>query len=266
MTGAHRRTRRQVAGVLAGVACGALALGGCGGQPDSSGGDGRQVVVLAASSLTEAFGELEKVYEDQHPGVDVKLSFDSSSVLAEQVTQGNPADVLATADERTMGTVTGKDLTDGAPKTFATNTLVLVTPPDNPARLRGIEGLDTTDATYAACVPEAPCGAATRRLLDLDGVAADPTTEEQNVKGVLTKVTLGAVDAGLVYRSDARAAGDKVHTIEVDNASKVVNSYPIAVLGSSDDVSAARDWVDLVRSDRGQKVLRSYGFGPASAG
>lgn len=244
---------------------GALALlvsaTACGDDDDASSQD--KLTVLAASSLTEAFGELERTYEQDHD-VDVEISYDSSSILASQVVEGAPADVLATADEPTMQTVVDEDLTDGDPTVFATNTLTIVTPPDNPAGIQGIEDLAEPGVKFAVCVPEAPCGDASQRLLDLNKVDADPATEEENVKSVLTKVTLGEVDAGLVYVSDAQAAGDDVTTVDAASSSEVVNSDPITVLTDAGDAEAAQDWVDLVLSDEGQRVLKSYGFEPAA--
>ncbi len=228
------------------------------------GGDISRLTVLAASSLTDAFAELETTYEAEHSEVDVALSFDSSSILAEQVIAGAPADVLATADETTMQTVVDEDLLTSEPIVFAQNTLVLVTPVDNPASIDDVSDLEGSGVTYAACVPEAPCGDATQRLLELIGVKATPITEEDNVRSVLTKVTGGDVDAGFVYVSDAQAAGDSVQTVEVDRASEVINSDPIAVVARTELPEEAQDWVDLVLSAEGQRVLASYGFGTAA--
>ena len=163
-----------------------------------------------------------------------------------------------------MQTVAEAGMLDGTPRPFATNTLVIVTPPDNPGSVRGID--DLGEASFAVCVPEAPCGDAAATLLELDGNDATPTTEEQNVRGVLTKVTLGEVDAGLVYRSDARAAGDAVATVEAANASEVVNVDPIAVLDASELEADAEAFVDLVVSDRGQQILADHGFGDPGTG
>ncbi|WP_262852085.1 molybdate ABC transporter substrate-binding protein [Mumia quercus] len=253
------RVRAAVAGSLAAVSL----LAACGGAQgdDGSAGD-RTLTVLAAASLTEAFDELEEAFEREHDGVDVRLAYDSSAVLAEQVLQGVPADVLATADEATMRKVVEAKAADGDPAPFATNTLTIVTPPGNPGGVRGVQDLGR--ATFAVCVPAAPCGDAARRLLSLDGNRSKPTTEEQNVKGVLTKVTLGEVDAGLVYRSDAKAAGDAVETVEAANASEVVNVDPIVVLAESEAPALAREWVALVTGEQGQKVLARHGFGPAA--
>ncbi len=240
--------------LLAGLTVAAL-LSGC------SAGDGRaRLSVLAASSLTDAFTALKATYEQQHPSVEVVLSFDSSAILAQQVIEGAPADVLATADEPTMATVADKQLLAGDPVDFARNTLVLVTPPGNPAGITDVRDLQRPGASFAECVPQAPCGDAARRLLLLDGVTAKAVTEEDNVRAVLTKVTLGEVDAGLVYASDALAAGSDVHTVSIRNSARVVNVDPIGVLASSQHPGAAQAWVDLVLSSAGQHVLASYGF------
>ena len=238
------------------------ALVACSGDGDDSESEREALVVLAASSLTEAFADLEQAYEDEHPDIDVQVSYDSSSVLAQQVLEGAPADVLATADEATMASVTDEGLAEPVP--FATNTLTLVTPPDDPGDISELADLGSADVSFAICVPEAPCGQAAQALLELDGVDATPTTQQENVRAVLTQVTTGQVDAGLVYVTDALAAGDEVRTISVQNASEVVNSYPISVIAESEQADPAQDWVDLVVSRQGQQVLKSYGFGPAA--
>lgn len=251
-------TRRAVAGAVALV----VLAPACGG--DAGGGASTTTLtVLAASSLTDVFPDLERTYEAEHPGVDVQLSFDSSSTLAEQVVQGAPADVLATADEVTMQTVVDAGLTAGEPVAFARNRLVLVTPPDNPAGVDDVGDLDDGTVAYAVCVPDAPCGAASRTLLYLAGVSADPVTEEDNVRDTLGKVTAGEVDAGLVYASDAEAAGDDVHVVVVPEARRVQNADVVTVLSDAESRSDATAWVDLVTSPAGQQVLRESGFLPA---
>lgn len=238
------------------VAAHLLALSACGGADDDRAG----LQVFAASSLTTVFDTLERTYEEAEPGVDVVLTYDSSATLAAQVVEGAPADVLATADEATMATVVDAGLVDGEPEVFATNTLVIVTPADNPA---GIEGLDNLDgADFAVCVDTAPCGVATDRLFELNDFTGTPITEEDNVRGVLEKVTSGSVDAGLVYVSDARAAGEDVSVVDIENASEVVTVDPIAVINTTANADAAQAWVGLVSSEDGQQVLADLGFGP----
>ncbi len=235
-----------------------LALTACGS--DDTGGETSSLRILAAASLTESFAALEEVYEKEHPEVDVTLSFDSSAILVEQLSQGLEADVLATADEKSMDEAVAAGVITGTPVAFATNTLVIATPAGNPANITGLD--DLADATFAVCVPAAPCGDATQRLFELNQMSPKPATEEENVKGVLTKVTIGEVDAGLVYASDAQAAGDKVEVVQAENASEIVNVDPIAAVKGSENGEAAQDWIDLVTGEHGQEVLDSYGFGP----
>ncbi len=218
--------------------------------------------VMAAASLTESFTALETTYEKAHPDVDVTLSFDSSAILVEQLSQGLEADVLATADLRSMDEAASAGVIDGEPEAFATNTLVIATPAGNPAGIKGIDDLADTD--FAVCVQAAPCGDATQRLFALDQFSGKPVTEEESVKGVLTKVTTGEVDAGLVYASDARTAGDEVDVVRAENASEVVNVDPIAAVKGSANADAAKDWIALVTGPEGQKILESHGFGPAA--
>ena len=227
---------------------------------DESADEASTLRVMAAASLTESFTALETTYEKSHPGVDVILSFDSSAILVEQLSQGLAADVLATADLTSMDKAVSAGVISGEPEAFATNTLVIATPAGNPAGIKGIDDLSGID--FAVCVPAAPCGDATQRLFALDQFSGKPATEEENVKGVLTKVTAGEVDAGLVYASDAKAAGDKVDVVRAENASEVVNVDPIAAVKDSKNADAAKDWIDLVTGPEGQEVLASHGFGP----
>ena len=232
-----------------------LALSACGGDDDRI-----ELQVYAASSLTTAFDTLQDTYEEANPDVDVVLTYDSSATLAAQVLQDAPADVLATADESTMAAVVEAGLVGGQPDIFATNTLVIATPADNPARIQSLDDLDGAD--FAVCVDTAPCGDATDRLFGLNEFTGTPISEEDNVRGVLEKVTSGTVDAGLVYASDAQAAGEEVIVVEVDNAAEVVNADPIAVITTSENAEQAQEWVDLVLSEEGQQVLAELGFGP----
>lgn len=252
----------SVGRVFAVAVAAALPLATASCDSDNSGSDKSTLTVLAASSLTEAFTTLEAQYESEHPDINVVFSFDSSATLAEQVIQGAPADVLATADEDTMKTVTDAGYGADTPQIFATNTMVIVTPPDNPAGVTDVSDLASPDVKLALCDETAPCGATAKELLALDHVNATPVSFEPDVKSVLTKVTLGEVDAGIVYASDAKTAGQDVSTVQITNADRVVNRYPIAVLKDAPQPTAAQDWVDLVRSSAGEKVFVTDGFGP----
>ncbi|MGH3444049.1 MAG: molybdate ABC transporter substrate-binding protein, partial [Nocardioidaceae bacterium] len=244
--------------VLAMLAGGCSSRGGTGGAKGAAGG---MLTVLAAASLTESFTSLARTFEHQHPGVHVRLSFDSSATLAEQVTQGAPADVLATADTRTMHTVVAAHLNAAKPRLFATNTLVLVIPKANPGHVQRFADIEKPGVSYVMCVPSAPCGALTRQELDANHVTAKPVSQEVDVKAVLTKVTLGQADAGFVYATDAESARDKVDALPIPKSGRFVNQYPITTVKGSARPELAKAWVDLVLSHRGRQVLGRYGFG-----
>ena len=232
-----------------------LTLSGCGG---GAGGD-RTVTVLAAASLTEPFEELADRFEEDHPGVEVALAFDSSATLAQQAVGGAPADVLATADTRTIDTAA--EVLADRPQVFATNTLRLVTPAGNPADVEGITDLDSPGVTWVTCVETAPCGQAARDVLAANGIAAEPDSLEVDVKAVLARVTSDEADAGLVYASDARSAGDTVRSFDVPYAAEHATSCAIAPLEQSGEPGLARDFIELVQSEAGQQVLAEAGFG-----
>lgn len=246
--------RYAVAAALV-LALGAATTGCSGGADDES------LTVLAAASLSGTFGELEQAFHDEHPGVDVRLSFDSSATLAGQVVEGAPADVLATADEQTMESAVAAGATDGRPAAFASNRLVLVVPDDNPARIHSVADLDKKGVDYVVCVPSAPCGHIAVAALDEAGIDAPAASEEADVKAVLSKVMLGEADAGLVYSTDALDAGESVRTFEISSSPATTTRYFVAALRDAASPELARDWVDLVLSKRGQKVLADAGFG-----
>ncbi|HET7358477.1 MAG TPA: molybdate ABC transporter substrate-binding protein [Nocardioidaceae bacterium] len=252
---------RRVTSTLSVVLLLAGLLAGCASSGGSGSGGAGPLTVLAASSLTEAFGRLGRTFEKQHPGVHVRFSFDSSATLAEQVAQGAPADVLATADTRTMHTVVAAQANDGKPLLFATNTLVLAVPKDNPAHVTGIADLDQPGVKYLACVSSAPCGALSDTLLKANHVSAPPVSREVDVKSVLSKLELGEADAGLVYATDVRSSQGKVTALQIPHAAQHLNEYPIVALTGSGHPTLARDWVELMRSPAGQQALRAAGFG-----
>lgn len=246
--------------LLPAAAIGLLAaLVGCGGSDDQT---STTLTVYAAASLTSSFEQIAEEFEAAHPRTDVRLSFGGSSDLVTQIQEGAQADVFASADLATMAKLTGDDLADGAPESFATNTLEIAVPPGNPAGITGLPDLAAPGIDLVVCAPEVPCGAAAQSLADAAGVELSPASEEQSVTDVLAKVTSGEADAGLVYRTDVRSAGEDVVGIEVPESSSVVNTYPIAVVAGSAESELAREFVDLVLGEAGQQVLADLGFGP----
>jgi molybdate transport system substrate-binding protein len=242
------------------IACLALvAVLGSAGCGSSAADDGEQVTVFAAASLTDVFERLGGQFRDEHPGVQLDIQYAGSSGLARSIAEGAPADVFASADEEQMAVVADAGLAV-EPVVFATNVLTIAVPEGNPAGITGLADFARDDLALAICAPEVPCGAAAERLFAAAGVTAAPDTLEDDVRAALTKVELGEADAALVYASDARAMRARVDGIDVPEADRVVNRYPIAVLADAGSPGAAQDFVDLVLSDDGAGALTDYGF------
>lgn len=261
-TQGHRSAARIAAAATAvGLAAGLAACGA--GDGDGEDGDERTLTVFAAASLQKPFEAIAERFEEDNPGVDVVLSFDGSQSLVDQLGAGAPADVLATADARTMARAEDAG-TVRVPQEFATNTLTLIVPAGNPA---GVTGLDSSldGAKLVVCAPEVPCGAATEQLEANAGVELRPVSEESKVSDVRGKVESGQADAGIVYRTDAAAAGDRVEAIDIAGADEVVNAYPIAVTADAgadgQRFADAETWIRAVTSDWGRKILADAGFG-----
>jgi molybdate transport system substrate-binding protein len=236
-------------------------LSGCGDDDPApaSGGGGKTLTVFAAASLTESFTELGRAFESAHPGVKVKFNFGSSATLAQQITQGAPADVFAAASPATMKTVTDASLAAG-PTTFARNKLQIAVPADNPAKVGELKDLADPKVKVALCAEQVPCGAAAAKALDAAGLKVKPVTFEQDVKATLTKVELGEVDAALVYKTDVLAAAGKVQGIAFPEADKAINDYPIVALSKAPSPEPAKQFVALVLSAQGKGVLAKAGF------
>lgn len=217
--------------------------------------------MYAAASLTSSFEQLGEDFEAEHDGVTVEFNFAGSSDLVSQIQSGAPADVFASADEANMEKLTADDLQSSEPELFATNTLEIATPPDNPAGVQSLQDLANPDINLVICAPEVPCGAAAAAVAEEAGITLEPDSEEQSVTDVLGKVTSGEADAGLVYVTDVIAAGDDVQGIKFPESEKVVNNYPIATVAESENADLAQGFVDLVLSDAGQQVLADAGFG-----
>ena len=257
---------------ITGVATAAvLALAGCGSNDNPAAGAGTpgnpgpaaitgDLTVFAAASLTGSFTQIGKDFEAAHPGVKVTFNFAGSSALAQQINQGAPADVFASAAPTNMKQVTDTGAITAGPVTFARNTLEIATPAGNPAKITGIADFARADLKIALCAEQVPCGAAAKKIFDTAKITAAPDTLEQDVKAVLSKVSLGEVDAALVYRTDVKAAGGKVEGIDFPEAGSAVNDYPIAVCAKAPNSAGAKAFVDYVLSDQGRAVLTQAGF------
>ena len=264
------RSRRDRAAV--GLAL-TLALAACGGSTDdagpraaaATGGGGEAAAVsgtldvFAAASLTGSFEQIAREFEADHPGVDVVFNFGASSGLAQQIVSGAPADVFAAASPATMTTVVDAGDADD-PQVFARNRLQIAVPPDNPGGVTGLADFADPELKIALCASKVPCGAAAAKAFAAAGVTPSVDTEEQDVKAALSKVTLGEVDAALVYRTDVLSAGDDVEGIAFPESDQAVNDYPIATTTDSQKPQAAAAFVAFVLSSEGQAVLAAAGF------
>lgn len=247
------------------VAVSVVALAACGSNDDaapsdSTGEPAGTITVFAAASLKQTFAEIGALFEGAHEGSTVTFNFAGSSDLVAQLTQGAPADLFASADVNNMTEATDAGLVSGDPANFAANTLTIVTEPGNPKGISSFADLSRADLSVVVCAPQVPCGAATTRLEDSTGTDITPVSEESSVTDVLGKVTSGQADAGLVYVTDATAAGDNVTAVPFPEAAGAVNTYPIAVLEDSQNPELALEFLDYVTGPEGQKVLGEAGF------
>ncbi|MER5391491.1 molybdate ABC transporter substrate-binding protein [Saccharopolyspora sp. NPDC002686] len=240
--------------MIAGALLALVLLAGC-GQTGSE--QQRTLTVLAAASLTESFDELGARFTAEHPDVQVQFDYQGSSTLAEQIKQGRPADVFASADQKNMDKV--RDLV-GDPRTFATNKLAIVVPPGNPGKIGSLADL-AGDHAVVVCAPQVPCGSATQKVTRAAGVQVKPVSEENDVKSVLQKVIAGEADAGLVYVTDAKEAGQQVQVIDFPQAEQAVNDYPIATIKAAPQSDAAAQFVEFVHGPVGREILTKHGFG-----
>ncbi|MBH5131748.1 molybdate ABC transporter substrate-binding protein [Streptomyces sp. NPDC030592] len=275
MTRSVRRTRRirRTARMGGAGAAALLALSACssssdpGTDSDSAGGSSSssaqvsgQVTVFAAASLKESFTTLGETFEKQHPGTEVTFNFAGSDTLAASITSGAPADVFASASPKTMATVTDAGAAAGTPVTFVRNQLEIATLPGNPDRVSSLKDLTGSGLKVVLCDKTVPCGAAARKALDASGLELTPVSYEQDVKAALTKVELKEADAAVVYKTDVKAAGDKVTGVDFPESAEAVNDYPITLLKNAPNTDAAKAFIELVKSAEGQRVLTGAGF------
>ena len=235
---------------------------------------GGSLTVFAAASLTDAFREIGKGFMATNPGTTITFNFAGSQQLAQQIDNGAPADVFASANASQMnGVIANGSIVTGTQQTFARNRLVVVFPPDNPAGIATLADLANPGVKLDFAGKEVPVGQYSLDVLDKavadpaygqaykDAVLANIVSYEENVRAVLTKVKLGEADAGIVYSSDlAQQTVDQVGRLEIPDALNTIAAYPIAPLGTTSNPELAERFIAYVLSDNGKAVLTQNGF------
>jgi molybdate transport system substrate-binding protein len=273
---AYLRSYRVFIAALAVSGLAGALLVGCGASAEGDGGgQGSTLTVLAASSLTDAFGGLAEDFEEQNPGTEVRQSFESSSTLLTQIQQGAPADVFASAAEEEMNTAVDEGLVAGGPEIFAKNREVVMVPKDNPANIESLRDLAQPGIKLVLAEEGVPAADYARKILgEADAeygdnfeqeVLSNVVSREADVRASVSRVALGDADATFGYASDHTPdVRDRVRVIQIPENLNIIATYPIAALKGAKDPELAQKWVDLVVSDEGQQVLERWGFEPVA--
>ena len=262
----------------------AIVLVGCGGSGSGggnggSGGSGEKqggtLTILAASSLTDAFAELGKIFEQQNPGTTVKTSLGASSELLAQIQQGAPADVFASAAEEEMNTAVKDGLVAGKPEIFVKNREVIIVPKDNPANIKSLEDLSKPNIKLVLAAKDVPAADYAVEILGKankvygpnfkQDVLSNVVSREADVRASVNRVVVGDADATFGYASDYTPdIREKVKVITIPPNLNIIATYPIATLKDAKEPGLAKKWVDLVTSKEGQRVLKKWKFEPAA--
>jgi molybdate transport system substrate-binding protein len=262
-----------VVALISGLAVAGLT--GCGQSSNDGGKGGETLTILAASSLTDAFGELAKTFEKQNPGTEVRTSFGGSSDMLAQIQQGAPADVFASADQENMNSAVKDDLVVGKPEIFVKNREVVMVPRDNPANIESLRDLAKPDIKLVLAENEVPAAEYAKEILHKacarygegfeNDVLSNVVSREVDVRASVNRVAVGDADATFGYASDhTPEIRDRVKIIRIPPDLNIVATYPVAALKDAKSPELAKKWVDLVTSEEGQRVLKEWGFEPAA--
>ena len=218
------------------------------------------VTVFAASSLQGAFHQLESEFANSHPEYELTFSFDSSTQLSQQIIDGAPADVFASADTNNMDLLVRNDEVAGTPEVFTTNHLQILVALSATDRIRSLADLANSDVVVVLAAPEVPLGRYTVKVLAAAGVTVLPASYETSASGVVSKISSGEADAGIVYSSDVVSAGSTAVGIGIPLDANVEVLYSIAITLRGAQHPGAVEWIKFVLSSRGQEVLQQFGF------
>ena len=232
------------------------------GQLVGAGKPSGTLVVFAATSLTDAFDKIGAQFEKANPGVTVKFNYNGSSSLATSINQGAPADVFASAAPANMKTVTDAGDAAGTPKIFTRNTAEIMVESGNPSTSSPSATWPTTSSRWWSAPRRFRAAPWPQEVFKNAGVTVKPVSEETNVGGVVTKVTLGEADAGIVYVTDVKENEAKAAGVPIPADQNAITDYPIAQIKGAPNATAAKAFISYVLGPDGQKVLTSFGFMP----
>lgn len=244
------------------------------GFEDTDTNPDERLTVFAAASLIEAFSEIGDRYKAANPGVQITLNFAGSQQLAQQLSQGAPADVFASADKEQMDKVikSGRVL-EGIEVMFIQNRLVIIVPEDNPDQIQDLGDLSNPGLNIILADGAVPVGRYSMEMLSRasnsnlygsgfkEDVLSNVVSYEENVRAVLSKIILAEADAGIVYESDGFGAnGEDIRLISIPDQVNISASYYISPVSGSSNQGLARDFIDFVLSPQSQAILTKYGF------
>lgn len=218
------------------------------------------IKVFAAASLTTAFKDEGAAFHARHPQASVQFNFGGSTALVTEINQGAPADVFASADVPNMQKLVVAGNASGKPQNFASNKLQIVVRSGNPKGIKGLADLANPATVVVLCAPAVPCGNYANQAFARAGVRVTPKSQEQDVSAVVSKVSLGEADAGIVYVTDTKAAGPKVQGVEIPDDQNVLASYPVAAIKGGSNPAGGQAFIDFLLSTSGQGLLANYGF------
>lgn len=221
-----------------------------------------EIVVSAAASLTDVFAEIETSFETANPEVDVTLNLAGSSALREQILEGAPVDVFASADRSNMDEVEEAGRLVGEARLFASNLLQIAVPSGNPAMIEGLADFARDDLLIGLCAVEVPCGALARMALARAGVTPIVDTNEPDVRALLTRIEVGELDAGITYVTDVTSSHGAVDGVAIPEDVNVPAEYMIGVVEQGGNTEGADRFVGFVVSEQGRSILARYGFTP----
>jgi molybdate transport system substrate-binding protein len=268
---AHIRSLKLIASLvlLFGAACGSGESSGVSGNPPPE-----TLTIFAAASLAEALSEIGGEFEAMYPGSVVAINFAGSQQLAQQLSQGAPADIYASADQQQMeNVIQAGRVTADSDQVFIHNRLAVVLPGDNPGNIRDIKDLARPGLRLLLAEKAVPVGKYSQEMLDRasekddygmefrERVLENVVSYEENVRAVLTKIILGEADAGIVYVSDVIGTSEvDINLIQIPEQVNVTASYYIAPLSDSSAPKRGREFIHLLLSPKGQVILERYGF------